>query len=51
MNRQAGFAYAVMAGWLFSTATFGGDSGHWPVLCTGATLFIYQSYQEFQEKR
>jgi hypothetical protein len=42
-----GFGYAVMAGWLFSTATFGGDK-NLLVLFTGAALFIYQSYQQFR---
>jgi len=46
-KRWTGFAYAVMAGWLFSTATFGGDK-NLLVLFTGAALFIHQSYQEFK---
>jgi hypothetical protein len=46
-HRQNGFAYAVMAGWMLETETFGGDH-HWLVLSTGAALFTLLSYREFR---
>ena len=46
-HRLNGFGYAVMAGWMFETETFGGDP-HWLVLNAGAALFGLLSYREFK---